>query len=112
MGKERRLAAFLAEGMQSCGGQIVPAPGYLRNVAAEVRKRGGVMIADEVQTAFGRVGTHFYAYELDHDMQSIEAPFVPDILTLAKPIGNGYPVGGANKQQNPVHTTACRLAPL
>ena len=52
---------------------------------AKVRAAGGVCIADEVQTGFGRVGTHFWAFEA-HDV-------VPDIVVLGKPIANGYPMG-------------------
>jgi 4-aminobutyrate aminotransferase-like enzyme len=50
-----------------------------------VRGAGGVCIADEVQTAYGRMGTHFYAFETQR--------VVPDIVVLGKPIGNGYPLG-------------------
>jgi 4-aminobutyrate aminotransferase-like enzyme len=50
-----------------------------------VRAAGGVCIADEVQTAYGRMGTHFYAFEAQH--------VVPDVVVLGKPIGNGHPLG-------------------
>lgn len=50
-----------------------------------VRKYGGVVIADEVQVGFGRVGTHYWAFETQN--------VVPDIVTIAKPMGNGHPVG-------------------
>jgi 4-aminobutyrate aminotransferase-like enzyme len=60
-------------------------PGYLSAVYASVRNAGGVCIADEVQTAYGRMGTSFYAFEDQH--------VVPDIVVLGKPIGNGYPIG-------------------
>jgi 4-aminobutyrate aminotransferase-like enzyme len=59
--------------------------GYLERVYASVRAAGGVCIADEVQTAYGRIGTHFYAFEAQH--------VVPDIVVLGKPIGNGFPLG-------------------
>ncbi|KAI6222491.1 hypothetical protein M3Y99_01496600 [Aphelenchoides fujianensis] len=93
----RRPAAFIAEALQSCGGQILPTPGYFRMVAEEVRSRGGVMIIDEVQTAFGRVGERFWAHQMDDGPVGAaevpaHAPFVPDILTIGKPIGNGFPV--------------------
>ncbi|KAI6207044.1 hypothetical protein M3Y94_00984800 [Aphelenchoides besseyi] len=90
----RRPAAFIAEALQSCGGQILPTPGYFKNVADEIRSRGGLMIIDEVQTAFGRVGERFWAHQLDDDnLESPpSAPFVPDILTIGKPIGNGFPI--------------------
>ena len=57
----RRLCGFIAESCPSVGGQIVLPAGYLANVYARVRAAGGVCIADEVQTAYGRMGTHFYA---------------------------------------------------
>ncbi len=81
----RGLAAFFCESAISCGGQIVLPPGYLREAYAAVREAGGVCVADEVQTGFGRAGEHFWAFE----SQGV----VPDIVTLGKPIGNGHPVG-------------------
>jgi 4-aminobutyrate aminotransferase-like enzyme/Ser/Thr protein kinase RdoA (MazF antagonist) len=78
-------SAFIAESAPSVGGQIMLPDGYLANVYAIVRAAGGVCIADEVQTAYGRTGTHFYAFEA----QGV----VPDIVVLGKPIGNGYPLG-------------------
>ena len=81
----RNPSAFIAESAPSVGGQIILPDGYLANVYAIVRAAGGVCIADEVQTAYGRMGTHFYAFEAQH--------VVPDIVVLGKPIGNGYPLG-------------------
>ena len=80
-----RLCGFMAESCPSVGGQIVLPPGYLTNVYARVRADGGVCIADEVQTGYGRLGTHFYGFEA-HGV-------VPDIVVLGKPMGNGYPIG-------------------
>jgi 4-aminobutyrate aminotransferase-like enzyme/Ser/Thr protein kinase RdoA (MazF antagonist) len=77
--------AFIAESILSCGGQIVLPENYLKEAYRHVRQAGGVCIADEVQTGFGRVGTHFWAFET----QGV----VPDIVTLGKPIGNGHPLG-------------------
>jgi 4-aminobutyrate aminotransferase-like enzyme/Ser/Thr protein kinase RdoA (MazF antagonist) len=77
--------AFIAESAPSVGGQIVLPDRYLASVYAIVRAAGGVCIADEVQTAYGRMGTHFYAFEAQR--------VVPDIVVLGKPIGNGYPLG-------------------
>uniref|UniRef100_A0A672JA47 Ethanolamine-phosphate phospho-lyase n=1 Tax=Salarias fasciatus TaxID=181472 RepID=A0A672JA47_SALFA len=54
--------------------------------AKHVREAGGVFIADEVQVGFGRVGSHFWAFQLQGD------DFVPDIVTMGKPIGNGHPM--------------------
>ena len=79
------IAGFMGESILSCGGQIVPPPGYLQALYEHIRAVGGVCIADEVQTGFGRVGSHFWAFEL----QGV----VPDILTMGKPIGNGHPLG-------------------
>lgn len=84
-GRGAGLAGFIAESCPSVGGQIVPPPGYLAAAYRHVRTAGGVCIADEVQTAYGRTGSHFYAFEAQH--------VVPDIVVLGKPIGNGYPLG-------------------
>jgi 4-aminobutyrate aminotransferase-like enzyme len=81
----RGLSAFLAESMPSTAGQIVFPPGYLSAAYPLVRAAGGLCIADEVQTGFGRMGTHFWGFET----QGV----VPDILVLGKPIGNGFPLG-------------------
>ncbi len=58
--------------------------GYLQAAFAEVRRAGGLCIADEVQVGFGRVGSHFWGFET----QGV----VPDIVTMGKPIGNGHPL--------------------
>ena len=87
------VAAFIAESVPGCGGQIVPPPGYLRAAAAHIREAGGVFIADEVQVGLGRVGTHFWGFQLDDDASgSIESDIVPDIVVLGKPLGNGHPL--------------------
>lgn len=81
----RGLAAFIAESLQSCGGQIIPPKDYFKEIFAAVHKVGGVCIMDEVQVGFGRVGSHYWAFEaLD---------VIPDIVTVAKSMGNGHPVG-------------------
>jgi 4-aminobutyrate aminotransferase-like enzyme/Ser/Thr protein kinase RdoA (MazF antagonist) len=78
-------AAFIAESIVSCGGQIPLPQGYLKAAYQYVRAAGGVCIADEVQVGFGRVGKKFWGFELQD--------VVPDIVTLGKPIGNGHPLG-------------------
>jgi len=78
------VAAFLAETCPSVAGQIVFPPSYLAEVYRHVRAAGGVCIADEVQTGFGRLGTHLWGFEA----QSA----VPDIVVLGKPIGNAFPL--------------------
>jgi 4-aminobutyrate aminotransferase-like enzyme len=81
----RGLAGFIAESLPSVGGQIIMPPGYLAEVFHYVREAGGVCIVDEVQTGFGRIGTHFWGFEAQE--------VVPDIVVLGKPIGNGHPLG-------------------
>jgi 4-aminobutyrate aminotransferase-like enzyme len=81
----RNPSAFIAESAPSVGGQIILPDGYLAAVYGIVRAAGGICIADEVQTAYGRMGTHFYAFAAQR--------VVPDIVVLGKPIGNGYPLG-------------------
>jgi len=71
---ETDVAAFIHESIQGVGGQIVFPEGYLAQVYKRVHDNGGICIADEVQTGFGRVGTHFWAFETDN--------VVPDIVTM------------------------------
>jgi len=78
------IAGFIGESMVSCGGQIVPPANYFKQVYKYVREAGGICIADEVQTGFGRMGKTFWAFEL-YDV-------VPDIVTMGKPAGNGHPL--------------------
>ena len=80
----RGLAAYLTETLPSVAGQIVFPPGYLAAAYRYVRAAGGLCIADEVQTGFGRLGTHFWGFE----MQGVG----PDIVVLGKPIGNAFPL--------------------
>ena len=80
-----KLAAFVSEGILGCGGQMPLPATYLERVYAMIRDAGGVCIADEVQTGFGRVGEGFWAFELSE--------VAPDIVTMGKPIANGHPFG-------------------
>jgi alanine-glyoxylate transaminase/(R)-3-amino-2-methylpropionate-pyruvate transaminase len=79
-----RVAAFFAESIQGVGGAVVYPEGYLPRVYEMVRQAGGVCIADEVQTGFGRTGRHYWGFE--------NQGVIPDIVTLAKGIGNGAPL--------------------
>jgi len=79
-----QVAALLVESMLSCAGQIELPDGYLSEAASCVRENGGLLIADEVQVGFGRVGTHMWAFE--------NTGVVPDIVVMGKPIGNGHPM--------------------
>lgn len=84
--KKSGVCAYIAESMLSCGGQIIPPPNYLREVYKNVRAAGGVCIADEVQVGFGRVGKHWWAFQLQGE------DVIPDIVTMGKPMGNGHPI--------------------
>ncbi len=77
-------AAFIAESIPGCGGQIVLPGGYFQEAYGHARRFGAVCIADEVQVGFGRVGSHFWAFETQD--------VIPDIVTLGKPMGNGHPL--------------------
>ncbi|MGE0008046.1 MAG: aminotransferase class III-fold pyridoxal phosphate-dependent enzyme [Parvibaculaceae bacterium] len=80
----KRPAAFIAESVPSCAGQIFFPPHYLEEAYRIIRAAGGLTIADEVQVGMGRVGSHMWAFET----QGV----VPDIVTMGKPIGNGHPL--------------------
>jgi 4-aminobutyrate aminotransferase-like enzyme/Ser/Thr protein kinase RdoA (MazF antagonist) len=89
-------AAFVAEPLPGCGGQIVPPVGYLGRAFERARAAGAVCVADEVQVGFGRVGSRFWGFQVQGD-GPLDAepspPPIPDIVTLGKPMGNGHPVG-------------------
>jgi 4-aminobutyrate aminotransferase-like enzyme len=80
----RALAGFIAEPVMGVQGGMAPPPGYTRAVVELVRKAGGLVVADEVQVGFGRLGHYFWAFE--HEK------VIPDVVTIAKATGNGYPV--------------------
>jgi len=84
-GPGENLAAFISEPVIGNAGGIVPPVGYLANVYEAVRARGGLCIADEVQVGYGRLGSHFWGVQ--------QQGVVPDIMTMAKAMGNGYPLG-------------------
>jgi alanine-glyoxylate transaminase / (R)-3-amino-2-methylpropionate-pyruvate transaminase len=79
------VACFIAEPIQGVGGAVTPPPEYFPIVYDIVRKHGGLCIADEVQTGFGRTGTAFWGFE--------NWGVTPDLVTMAKGIGNGVPLG-------------------
>ncbi|RXT27719.1 hypothetical protein B5U98_00695 [Bosea sp. Tri-39] len=79
-----RSAALFACPVFASDGLYSPPAGYLDEAIAEVRKSGALIIADEVQSALGRTGTHFWGFQ--------HAGVVPDIVTMAKPMGNGLPL--------------------
>jgi 4-aminobutyrate aminotransferase-like enzyme len=84
-GTSGHIAAFLAEPIQGVGGVITPPPEYFKMVFRIVKKYGGLFIADEVQTGFGRTGKHWFGIE--------HWEVTPDIITCAKGMANGTPIG-------------------
>ena len=80
------VSAFILESGMSVAGVILPPKGYLRHAVKHVRDAGGLFIADEVQTGFGRFGESFWGFQYQND------DVVPDIVTMAKPMGNGMPL--------------------
>src|SRR6202045_4347395 len=84
-GTSGQIAAFIAEPIQGVGGFITPPPEYFKIVFTAVKKYGGLFISDEVQTGFGRTGKHWFGIE--------HWEVVPDVITCAKGMGNGVPIG-------------------
>ena len=85
MTSQGRVAAFLAEPIQGVGGFIVPPKEYFKEIVGIIRKYGGLFICDEVQTAWGRTGGKMFGIE--------HWAVDPDIMTFAKGMANGVPVG-------------------
>jgi 4-aminobutyrate aminotransferase-like enzyme len=81
-----RVAALLCDTIFSSDGVVADPPGFLRQAVDEVRRAGGLFIADEVQPGFARTGAAMWGF-LRHGVS-------PDIVTMGKPMGNGYPVAG------------------
>lgn len=79
-----QLAGMIIEPLQGYGGIVAMPPGYISGAFARVRAAGGLGIVDEVQSGFGRTGDHYWAFEADG--------VVPDIVVMAKGIGNGIPL--------------------
>ncbi len=84
-GTSGQIAAFIAEPIQGVGGFITPPPEYFKIVFQAVKKYGGLFISDEVQTGFGRTGKHWFGIE--------HWEVVPDMITCAKGMANGTPIG-------------------
>ena len=100
-GSSGKVAGFIAESIQGVGGTVVFPDGYLKHAYEHVRAAGGVCIADEVQTGFGRTGTHFWGFET----QGV----TPDIVTMAKGIGNGCALAAVVTTAKIAQTLATRI---
>ena len=96
-----QIAGYIAESIQGVGGFVVFPDGYLEQAYAHVRAAGGVCIADEVQTGFGRTGSHYWGFET----QGV----IPDIVTMAKGIGNGVPLAAVVTTPEIAATLAKRI---
>jgi alanine-glyoxylate transaminase/(R)-3-amino-2-methylpropionate-pyruvate transaminase len=96
-----RVAAFIAEPIQGVGGVTHGASNYLREAYTIVREHGGLCIADEVQTGFARTGEHFWGFE--------HFAVVPDVVTMAKGIGNGMPLAAVTTRREIATALASRL---
>ena len=95
-----RIAGFLAEPIQGVGGVTHGAPNYLGEAYDLVRRHGGLCIADEVQTGFGRTGKYWGFEHSDVE---------PDIVTMAKAFGNGMPLGAVTTRREIAEKLAQKL---
>jgi alanine-glyoxylate transaminase/(R)-3-amino-2-methylpropionate-pyruvate transaminase len=96
-----RVAAFIAEPIQGVGGVTRGAPNYFREAYSIVREYGGLCVADEVQTGFGRTGEHYWGFQ-NYDV-------VPDIVTMAKGIGNGVPLAAVTTRREIAEALTSRI---
>ena len=96
-----KVAAFIAESMQGVGGVTYGAPNYLKEAYAVIREFGGLCIADEVQTGFGRTGDHYWGFQ-NWDV-------TPDFVTMAKGLGNGAPIGAVTTRMEIAKSLAQKI---
>ncbi|WP_306191025.1 aminotransferase [Streptomyces sp. MK5] len=82
---DRPAGAFIGETFYGNAGGVALPDGYLAQVYAAVRRQGGLAVADEVQVGYGRLGHWFWGFE--------QQGVVPDIVCVAKAMGNGHPLG-------------------
>ncbi len=88
------VAALLFDSIFSSDGVWIEPPGFIAGAVAAVREAGGLAIADEVQPGFGRTGAHMWGFE--------RHGIVPDLATLGKPMGNGFPIGAVVGRKEPM----------
>lgn len=96
-----RIAAFIAEPIQGAGGVTRGAKNYLGEAYAIIREHGGLCISDEVQTGFGRTGEHYWGFE--------HYGVIPDIVVMAKGIGNGIPMAAVTTRREIAESYTNRL---
>jgi 4-aminobutyrate aminotransferase-like enzyme len=88
------VAALLFDSIFSSDGVWVDPPGFIAGGVSAVREAGGLVIADEVQPGFGRTGAHMWGFE--------RHGIIPDLVTLGKPMGNGFPIGAVVGRKSPL----------
>jgi alanine-glyoxylate transaminase / (R)-3-amino-2-methylpropionate-pyruvate transaminase len=96
-----RIAAFIAEPIQGVGGVTQGGPNYFREAYAIAREHGGLCISDEVQTGFGRTGEHYWGFQ--------NYGVTPDIVTMAKGIGNGAPLAAVTTRREIAESLTQRI---
>ena len=81
-----KIGTMIVESILGCAGQVPLPYNFLKKARNLIHKHGGLLICDEIQCGFARIGTHYWGFQMyEH--------FIPDIVTLGKPIGNGFPLG-------------------
>ncbi len=96
-----QIAAYIAEPIQGVGGTTYGAANYLSHAYRIVREHGGLCISDEVQTGFGRTGDHYWGFE--------SSDVVPDLVTMAKGIGGGFPLAAVATRREIAEPLAQRI---
>ncbi|MFO0840585.1 MAG: aspartate aminotransferase family protein [Phycisphaerae bacterium] len=96
-----KVAAFIAEPWMGVGGVTSGPPAYFQQVYETIRAAGGLCIADEVQTGFGRMGEHYWGFQ--------HKGVTPDIVTMAKGLGNGVPIAAVTTRMDIAHRLADKI---
>ena len=96
-----QVAAFIAEPIQGVGGASHGHPSFLSEAYGIIREHGGLCIADEVQTGFGRTGDHYWGFQ--------HSGVVPDMVVMAKGIGNGIPLAAVTTRRDVAEALTGRL---
>jgi len=110
-GTPGKIAGFIAEPMQGVGGVVEMPPGYLKAVYEHVRAAGGLCVSDEVQTGFGRTGENFWGFQTVSGGPGNPpgSALYPDIVTMAKGIGNGCPLAAVVTRPEIAKTLTSRI---
>jgi alanine-glyoxylate transaminase / (R)-3-amino-2-methylpropionate-pyruvate transaminase len=96
-----KLAGLIIEPVQGYGGIVELPEGYLEEATSKVRAHGGILIVDEVQSGFGRTGDSYWAFEHHNVM--------PEVVVLAKGIGNGFPLGAVVARRDVAESLASKF---